>query len=67
MIGFSFYKEIILEEVALLIPNRNEEGVWNITWKWGVYEEEFKTAQVWWKSHLAVEYVKILIEFEDID
>lgn len=34
--------------------SRNQEGVWDITWYWEKYEEEFSISKNWWKGNLVI-------------
>jgi AraC-like DNA-binding protein len=64
-----FYKgneAIVDEELAFLLKNRNQDGVWDITWNWGVYEKQFAISENWWKAHLAILNVLLLKNFEKL-
>ena len=46
--------DLSLKEAEWLIKNRNEDGVWDISWKWDNYPKEFAISENWWKGGLAV-------------
>jgi hypothetical protein len=46
--------DLSLEEADWLINKRNEDGVWDISWKWDNYPKEFAISENWWKGSLCV-------------
>jgi hypothetical protein len=63
-IGSELFFDRILEELDLAVQNRNEHGLWSITWNWdgnypGIYEE----AASIWEAIIALGYLKLMYEF----
>lgn len=58
------YEALIERNVQYLKEAVNSEGVWNITWEWGQYEEAYHIAKQQWKGILAVGNWKTLKEFD---
>ena len=54
-------------ELSFILNNRNKDGVWNITWGWGVYEKEFAISENWWKAVKGIEYMLLLKNFQRIE
>ncbi|MHA6533379.1 hypothetical protein [Paenibacillus sp. BAC0078] len=64
-----FYKgneEVVGKELEYILESRNDEGVWEITWKWADYPKEFVVAENWWKAHWAIHNVLLLRNFDRI-
>lgn len=64
-----FYKEnaeYIEKELDFIISSRNKEGVWNISWNWGVYEKEFSISENWWKAEWVLKNMRLLKAFKRI-
>lgn len=62
-----FYKgneEVVEKEIEYILESRNDEGVWDIQWKWGDYPNEFAVAENWWKAHWAIHNVLLLRKFD---
>lgn len=57
------YKELVEENARYLREAVNSEGVWDITWQWGQYEEDYYIAKQQWKGIVAVSNWKMLKEF----
>lgn len=62
-IGFNEYQDLIMKEVEMLINKRNKDGIWDITWTWNNYENEFVIAKQRWQSILIINNLKILKNF----
>jgi len=56
-------KEIAAYECEYIKTTRNCEGVWNITWGWAGYPEEWAISKNWWKSNVAIENMIYLRNF----
>jgi hypothetical protein len=59
----SFYqenKDIADYEVEFISKNRNREGVWNVTWGWGAYPEQWAISELWWKADIAIKNMLFL-------
>ena len=57
------YKKLVEDNVEYLRESVNSQGVWDITWEWGQYEEDYYVARQQWKGILAVNNWKTLREF----
>lgn len=57
------YEDLIEKNVRYLKETVNSEGVWDITWEWGQYMEDYYVARQQWKGVLAVGNWKMLNEF----
>ncbi len=53
--GFEKLKDLVEKEHEELLKRRNEEGVWEIPWKWGSYPGAAEKAETIWKGIVAVE------------
>ncbi len=53
--GADQVQALIVEELEMMRKHRSEEGVFDITWSWGCYEETFKRAKREWMGILALE------------
>lgn len=60
MFGYLHFKSIIEKECQLVMEKRNDFGVWDITWTWGIYPEAFEKAKQSWMGILCVDYFKIM-------
>ena len=56
-------KELVDENLQFYLEQRDDDGIWNITWNWGRYPEEFAVAGRYWQGILAVERYLILKAF----
>jgi hypothetical protein len=52
------------KDLQLKISQRNEDGIWDISWSWGDYPEAFAIAANWWKANLAIRNLLILKKFD---
>jgi|SRR5699024_1353072 len=57
------YEELIEKNVQYLRETVNSEGVWDIAWEWGQYEEDYHVAKHQWKGILTLSNWKTLREF----
>lgn len=60
------YKTLVNQNLNYLEESIQDDGVWDITWDWGQYPENFYLAKQQWKGIIAVNNYKILREFESI-
>ncbi len=54
---------LVEKNLDLYIEQMSEEGIWDISWSWGSYPENFEVAKRYWKGILAVNRYKQLKEF----
>jgi hypothetical protein len=57
-------KDLVDYEIAHIIGTKNESGVWDITWKWGMYKKEFAISENWWKANLVIVNMLFLRGFD---
>ena len=64
-------KDIVEKEINYLIETIPGNDVWGITWTWfdnnSKYMKEFAISENWWKSSKAIEKMRFLINFGNID
>jgi len=63
---FSEIKEVAEFEADFIENNRNHEGVWEVTWGWGNYPDEWAISKTWWKGHIAIKNMLYLKNFNKI-
>ncbi|MDF2905988.1 MAG: hypothetical protein K0R34_1309 [Herbinix sp.] len=56
-------KEIADYECQFIQDSRNQEGVWDVTWSWEAYPEEWAIAKLWWKSEIVIKNMRYLKNF----
>ncbi|GGA68167.1 hypothetical protein [Ornithinibacillus halotolerans] len=54
---------LLEKNLDFYIEKMSEEGVWNISWEWGMFPEAFEKASIYWQGILAVERYKKLEAF----
>lgn len=59
-------KELTDYECEYIVNNRNEIGIWNIRWEWGMYPEEFAISKNWWSASIIIENLLFLKNFNVI-
>ncbi len=47
-------------EIDFIRRTRNQEGVWDITWGWSGYPEQWAISKHWWKADIAIKNVLLL-------
>jgi hypothetical protein len=47
-------KEAADYECGFIKNTRNQEGIWDITWGWEGYPEEWSISKNWWKGHVVI-------------
>lgn len=55
--------DITKYEVDFIMNSRTSEGVWNPSWAWSSYGEQWHIAKNWWKADIAIKNVKFLKNF----
>jgi len=60
-------KEIADYECEFIKKARNNEGVWDITWSWEAYPEEWAISKNWWKSNVAICNLIYLRNFDKLN
>lgn len=55
--------DLIEKNLQFYMDNMLENSVWDISWEWGSYPEEFKEARMYWQGILAVNRYKQLKAF----
>lgn len=53
-------KPLVEENLRVYLRDRDEDGIWDITWGWQHYPEEFAVARRYWQGILAVERYRVL-------
>lgn len=56
-------KTLVEENLKFYLNQITPEGVWEIPWTWGQYEEQFPVARRYWQGIVAVERYRILRAF----
>ncbi len=62
-----FYKgnESVVEiEVQFINDTINDEGVWDITWTWSDYQDEFAVSKNWWKANAVISNLVMLKNYK---
>lgn len=54
---------LIDKNLHMYIEQMSDEGIWDITWNWGCYPEEYEITRGYWKGILAVNRYKQLRAF----
>ncbi|KON87711.1 hypothetical protein AF332_13290 [Sporosarcina globispora] len=57
------FGNLIDDNLDFYIEQISNEGIWDISWSWGQFENEFQIARNHWKGILAVKRYKILHAF----
>lgn len=55
------------KDLDLKVSNRNNDGIWDISWGWGAYPESFAISANWWKAHLCLRNLLILKNFNQLE
>jgi hypothetical protein len=56
-------EKAIEDELDYILSRRNPEGIWDINWAWGAYENEFSLSKNWWKANIIIENLNLLKNF----
>ncbi len=62
-IFFTSNEKLAAFECDFIRNNRNQEGVWDVTWSWEAYPEEWAIAKNWWKSDIVIRNMRYLKNF----
>lgn len=54
---------LVEQNLNLYIEQMSDEGIWDISWSWGSFPEQFETARTYWKGIIAVNRYKQLKAF----
>lgn len=54
---------LVDQNLHMYIKQISEEGIWDISWNWGCYPEEYEIAREYWKGIIAVNRYKQLKAF----
>ncbi|WP_340022703.1 hypothetical protein MHI24_27435 [Paenibacillus sp. FSL K6-1096] len=54
---------LLHQELDYLLETRNSAGIWNLTWSWAGFEQEFAVSENWWKAHIVIENLRLLRAF----
>ncbi|MEK4064186.1 MULTISPECIES: hypothetical protein [Paenibacillus] len=65
-LGAADHAALVQQELDYILGIRNPEGVWNLTWSWAAYENEFAVAENWWKASIAIENLLLLQAFKGL-
>ena len=60
-------EEILERELDYILDTRFDGGVWDISWEWGAYPDEFAIARRWWQGSRAAVTVALLGAFGRIE
>lgn len=63
-IFFESNEQVMEAELDFILKQRNQEGVWDISWSWGAYDKEFVISENWWKAIKSIEYMLLLKRFK---
>lgn len=58
---------LIEQNLKFFIDQVTEEGVWDISWQWADYPDEFEMARKYWKGILVIERYKLLKAFNCLE
>ncbi len=53
-------KEISDYEIKFIRETRNKDGIWEVTWSWGAYPEEWAISKNWWQADIAMKNMLFL-------
>ena len=65
-----FYKgneAVVEDELAYILRSRMPGGVWNISWQWADYPNEFAISANWWRGDWAIHNIRLLKSFGRVD
>ena len=60
-------KELADYECYSMLHSRNEDGIWDVTWSWADYPNEWAISKQWWQGSLAVSNMLYLRNFGFIE
>lgn len=47
-------KKLIDKEFDYILNSRNEDGTWDLNWRWNSFEREFTISENWWKAEFII-------------
>lgn len=56
-------ENLVEQNILFYLEQMSDDGIWDISWSWGDYPEEFAIAKRYWKGILAVKRYSILKAF----
>jgi hypothetical protein len=56
-------RDIAEQECDFIINTRNKDGIWDITWGWAAYPDEWAISKNWWKGSIVINNVLYLKKF----
>lgn len=60
---FERHESLVKQNLHFYLEQMSDEGIWDISWTWGSYPEEFDVARRYWKGILAIKRYKQLKAF----
>jgi hypothetical protein len=60
-------KALVERELDYLLSHRNAAGIWDITWRWESYPDEFAISANWWQADIAIKNVLLLDAFDRVE
>lgn len=57
------FKELVKQNLEFYLEEKNEDGMWDLSWSWEGYPKEFAIARRYWQGILAVKRYRILRAF----
>ena len=61
------FGSLVEENLKFYCEQMSDEGIWDISWSWGSYQDEFEVAKRYWKGILAVNRYKQLKAFGSLE
>ena len=61
-LGSNVFFDRLIKEIGMSFLYQNSENLWDITWQWNGYPEDFMKAKKDWQGILAYEYIKLIID-----
>ncbi|MGP4071018.1 hypothetical protein ACTWQB_00515 [Piscibacillus sp. B03] len=60
------FETLIDQNLDFYINEMSDEGIWDISWEWGTYPNEFAISRRYWQGILTVDRYKLLNRFERV-
>lgn len=58
---------LVEQNIQFYVNQMNEDGIWNASWEWGSYPEQFEVAKTYWQGILAISRYKTLKAFNCLE
>lgn len=58
--GSEVFFDLLLKEIDEAFHHQNDEHLWDITWQWMDYLEDFEKASKAWQGVIAFDYIKLI-------